>query len=52
MTKMTQQNDLFLAAFMLSGVFCFIIAALFMFSGISGEGVNHPFSLLTGLICR
>lgn len=52
MTKTPHNSDLFLAAFMLSGVFCFVVAALFVASGVSGEGVAQPFSLLTTLICR
>ena len=49
-----KQSDhpLLLSGFLLSGVFCFVVAALFIFSGISGHGMDQPFWLLTSVLCR
>lgn len=52
MTKAPQNGDFFITGFMLSGVFCFVVASLFVVSSVSGHDVNQPFSLLTSIVCR
>lgn len=51
-TKAPQNGDFFITGFMLSGVFCFVIAALFVASSASGHDISQPFSLLTDVVCR
>jgi hypothetical protein len=51
-TKTPQLPALLVPGFMLSGLFCFGVAVVFMLSSISGHGVDQPFAMLTSLICR
>ena len=51
-TKTNDHSNMLIPGFMLSGIFCFAVAAIFMLSSVSGHGMDQPFALLTGLICR
>jgi hypothetical protein len=48
----TQDHHALVSAFMFSGVFSFVVAALFMLSSISGHGMDQPFGMLTSILCR
>ncbi len=52
MTKTSASFDVFIPGFMLAVAFCFIVSTLFMVSGMTGEGMDKPFSLITAIVCR